>query len=103
MPLRFPVSAHTHDDRREANMGLLDIFNGMQNGPRGNRGLGDGGMSPITMALLGLLAYKAVKGFGDNPNPAQPGTAPSGPGAISSRASAAEPAWLPAQADLAGS
>jgi uncharacterized protein YidB (DUF937 family) len=61
-------------------MGLLDIFNGMQNGPRGNRGLGGGGMSPITMALLGLLAYKAVKGFGDNPNPAQPGTAPSGPG-----------------------
>ena len=59
-------------------MGLLDIFNGMQNGPRGNRGLGGGGMSPITMALLGLLAYKAVKGFSGNP--AQPGTAPSGPG-----------------------
>ena len=58
-------------------MGLLDIFNGMQNGPRGNRGLGGGGMSPITMALLGLLAYKAVKGFSGNP--AQPGTAPSGP------------------------
>ena len=61
-------------------MGLLDIFNGMQNGPRGNRGLGGGGMSPITMALLGLLAYKAVKGFGGSP--AQPGTAPSGPGAF---------------------
>ena len=59
-------------------MGLLDVFNGMQNGPRGNRGLGGGGMSPITMALLGLLAYKAVKGF--RGNPAQPGTAPSGPG-----------------------
>ena len=44
-------------------MGLLDVFNGMQNGPRGNRGLGGGGMSPITMALLGLLAYKAVKSF----------------------------------------
>jgi uncharacterized protein YidB (DUF937 family) len=58
-------------------MGLLDVFNGMQNGPRFNRGSG-GGMSPITMALLGLLAYKAVKSFrGD---PAQPGTAPSGPG-----------------------
>jgi Transglycosylase associated protein len=54
-------------------MGLLDIVNGMQNGPRGNRGLGGGGMSPITMALLGLLAYKAVKGF--RSNPAQPGTA----------------------------
>ena len=46
-------------------MGLLDIFNGMQNGPRGGRSTG-GGMSPITMALLGLLAYKAVKGFSSN-------------------------------------
>ena len=61
-------------------MGLLDVFNGMQNGPRGNRGLGGGGMSPITMALLGLLAYKAVKSFrGDA---AQQGTAPAGPGGL---------------------
>ena len=49
-------------------MGLMDILNGMQNGPRGQRqptppGQG-GGMSPIMMALLGLLAYKAMKGFG---------------------------------------
>lgn len=42
-------------------MGLLDVLTGMRNGPRGS-GSG-GGMSPITMALLGLLAYKAVKGF----------------------------------------
>jgi uncharacterized protein YidB (DUF937 family) len=47
-------------------MGLLDILNGMQNGPRGQRqptshGSG-GGMSPFTMALLALLAYKAFKG-----------------------------------------
>jgi uncharacterized protein YidB (DUF937 family) len=34
----------------------------MRNGPRGYSG--GGGMSPITMALLGLLAYKAVKGGG---------------------------------------
>jgi uncharacterized protein YidB (DUF937 family) len=61
-------------------MGLLDVFNGMQNGPRGNRGLGGGGMSPITVALLGLLAYKAVKSF--RGNPAQPGTAPAGPGGL---------------------
>src|SRR4029077_14198437 len=54
--------APARGDRQEAIMGLLDVFNGMQNGPRGNRGLG-GGMSPITMALLGLLAYKAVKSF----------------------------------------
>lgn len=50
-------------------MGLVDVLNGMQNGPRGQRdpspstGSGSGGMSPITMAILGLLAYKAVKGF----------------------------------------
>jgi uncharacterized protein YidB (DUF937 family) len=43
-------------------MGLLDVLTGMRNGPRGFGG--GGGMSPITMALLGLLAYKAVKGFG---------------------------------------
>jgi uncharacterized protein YidB (DUF937 family) len=43
-------------------MGLLDVLTGMRNGPRGYGG--GGGMSPITMALLGLLAYKAVKSFG---------------------------------------
>ena len=45
-------------------MGLLDILNGMQNGPRGQSTpapAGSGGMSPIAMALLGLLAYKAIK------------------------------------------
>jgi uncharacterized protein YidB (DUF937 family) len=50
-------------------MGLLDILNGMQNGPRGQRlprssSGGGGGMSPIMMALLGLVAYKAIKGGG---------------------------------------
>ena len=54
-------------------MGLLDILNGMQNGPRGpstpaeagsNDGKNEGGMSPITMAILAMLAYKAVKHFG---------------------------------------
>ena len=44
-------------------MGLMDILNGMQNGPRGQQpSHGGGGMSPMTMALLGLLAYKALKG-----------------------------------------
>jgi uncharacterized protein YidB (DUF937 family) len=46
-------------------MGLLDILTGMQNGPHGNQsqaGQKSGGMSPIMMALLGLLAYKAFKG-----------------------------------------
>ena len=48
-------------------MGLLDILNGMQNGPRGpsNPSAEDkGGMSTITMAILALLAYKAVKHIG---------------------------------------
>lgn len=43
-------------------MGLLDVLTGMRNGPGGASRSG-GGMSPITMALLGLLAYKAIKGF----------------------------------------
>jgi uncharacterized protein YidB (DUF937 family) len=53
-------------------MGLADILTGMMNGPRGGPSQpssgpsGDtssgGGMSPLIMALLGLLAYKAIKG-----------------------------------------
>ena len=67
-------------------MGLVDVLNGMQNGPRGPRtpapGGSGGGMSPMTMALLGLLAYKAIKSFtGGQPNvaPSRPGTQPAGP------------------------
>ena len=41
-------------------MGLLDVLNGMQNGPRGSSAPDKGGMSPITMAILAMLAYKAV-------------------------------------------
>ncbi len=48
-------------------MGLMDVLNGMQNGPRGARhntgGTSSGGMSPLTMALIGLLAFKAIKHF----------------------------------------
>jgi len=56
-------------------MGLLDVLNGMQNGPRGQTKpapAGSGGMSPIAMALLGLVAYKAIKQL----SPGQPSTAP---------------------------
>ncbi|MGP9813121.1 YidB family protein [Rhodopseudomonas sp. NSM] len=44
-------------------MGLMDILNGMQNGPRGPADPDDksGGMSKFTMAILALLAYKAYK------------------------------------------
>jgi uncharacterized protein YidB (DUF937 family) len=57
----------------EAIMGLLDILNGMANGPRGQTEPGKGGMSPLTMALLGLLAYKAYQKM----SAPQPGAAPS--------------------------
>jgi uncharacterized protein YidB (DUF937 family) len=57
-------------------MGLLDILNGMQNGPRGpstpSAKEDGGGMSPMTMAILALLAWKAMKHFGGG----QPGAAP---------------------------
>ena len=62
-------------------MGLLDVLNGMQSGPRGPSNpsaQSGGGMSPMTMAILGLLAWKAVKHLtagqpGATPAPA-PGT-----------------------------
>jgi len=56
-------------------MGLAEILTGMMHGPRGQRqptsGGSGGGMSPLMMALLGLLVYKAFKGRGGQ-------TAPSG-------------------------
>ena len=67
-------------------MGLIDILNGMQNGPHGQRqpttnasNAKAGAMSPIMMALLGLLAYKAFKGKGGQP--LAPGSA-DGPGRL---------------------
>jgi len=61
-------------------MGLLDVLNGMQNGPRGSstpNAQSGGGMSPLTMAILGLLAWKAVKHFSGNQSGASPQPAPS--------------------------
>jgi uncharacterized protein YidB (DUF937 family) len=71
-------------------MGLMDILNGMQNGPRGGAGrAGGGGMSPLTMALLGLLAYKAVKSFsGSSAGPANPAAGDPAPGRSASGAPA---------------
>jgi uncharacterized protein YidB (DUF937 family) len=59
-------------------MGLLDVLNGMQQGPRGpsNPGAQSGGMSPITMAILALLAYKAAKHIGGGQPGATPAPAP---------------------------
>ena len=63
-------------------MGLLDVLNGMQQGPRGpstpSAQQDKGGMSPMTMAILGLLAFKAIKHLtgsqpgGPSPKPSQP-------------------------------
>ena len=74
-------------------MGLLDILNGMQNGPRGQRTpapAGSGGMSPIAMAVLGLLAYKAIKHLSPgqsnagtaNPNVTTPAGTSNGPAGL---------------------
>jgi uncharacterized protein YidB (DUF937 family) len=65
-------------------MGLLDVLNGMQNGPRGpsapstqSDSPSGSGMSPITMAIMALLAWKAVKHFtGGQPGDAAPGPNP---------------------------
>jgi uncharacterized protein YidB (DUF937 family) len=56
-------------------MGLLDVISGMQHGPRSQPQPGapaSGGMSPITMAVLGVLAYKALKSFAGTASGAQP-------------------------------
>jgi uncharacterized protein YidB (DUF937 family) len=66
-------------------MGLMDVLNGMQNGPRGPSGPSapGSGMSPLTMAILGLLAYKAVKHIGAGSAPgAAPAPAPSSGGSV---------------------
>jgi uncharacterized protein YidB (DUF937 family) len=63
-------------------MGLLDVLNGMQQGPRGPStpsAQSGGGMSPMTMAILALLAWKAVKHLGGNQPNATPAPAPSAP------------------------
>ena len=66
-------------------MGLLDVLNGMQQGPRGSSTpstQSGGGMSPMTMAILALLAWKAVKHMtapGAAPAAPSPGATPAAP------------------------
>jgi uncharacterized protein YidB (DUF937 family) len=62
----------------------MDVLNGMQNGPRGQRqptSNSGGGMSPLTMALIGLLAYKALKHFGGSQQQPAPAGRTAGPAA----------------------
>jgi uncharacterized protein YidB (DUF937 family) len=73
-------------------MGLLDVLNGMQNGPRGpstpsapgsSSSSSSSSMSPLTMAILGLLAFKAVKHLTASQPGATPAPAPApSPGSI---------------------
>ena len=63
-------------------MGLLDVLEGMKNGPRGARQPSDSsgsGMSPWIIALLGVLAYKALKGSGASQPTARGGATPANP------------------------
>jgi uncharacterized protein YidB (DUF937 family) len=65
-------------------MGLLDVLNGMKNGPRGQRDPhAGGGMSPITMAILALIAYKGIKHFSSRQQPSEPAPQPLPPGGAS--------------------
>jgi len=66
-------------------MGLLDVLNGMQQGPRGpstpSAEQGRSGMSPMSLAILGLLAFKAIRHLtsgqpGAGPTPSQPSASP---------------------------
>jgi len=53
------------DEQQEQIMSLRDILTGIQNGPRGApqpQSGRSGDMSPVVLALVGLLAYKAFKG-----------------------------------------
>ena len=48
-------------------MGLLDVLSGMSNEQSGQRAPeSSGGMSPITKAIIGVLAYQAIKAFTAN-------------------------------------
>ncbi len=84
-------------------MGLVDVLNGMRNGPRGQEqpgapggGGSAGGMSPITMGLLALLAYKALKGSGilGTGAPVQQPQPPTAPPSASSEQASGGSDWI---------
>src|SRR4029078_3109669 len=60
-------------------MGLMDVLNGMANGPRGPAQPGQRrGVGPIRMGLLALLAYKTMRGEGPLGGLFRQGSAPAG-------------------------
>src|SRR5262245_36533285 len=63
-------------------MGLLDVLSGMSNAQPGQRAPeGSGGMSPITKAIIGVLAFQAIKAFTANQASASTGSDKQSPGA----------------------
>jgi len=79
-------------------MGLSDVLNGMRNGPQGGATTSTsgsaGGMSPITMGLLALLAYKALKGSGVLGSSPSELPRPVGPTSASPQPRGEESDWL---------
>lgn len=77
-------------------MGLMDVLNGMKNGPRGQVGTSGatGGMSPLTMGLLALLAYKALKGGGILGSAAPQAQSPAGPATQPGQSNGGAGDWL---------
>jgi uncharacterized protein YidB (DUF937 family) len=84
-------------------MGLMDVLNGMKNGPRGQVGSSSttGGMSPLTMGLLALLAYKALKA-GGMVGSGTPQPQAAGPAAHPSHSSSGAGDWLGGLGNLIG-
>jgi uncharacterized protein YidB (DUF937 family) len=80
-------------------MGLLDVLNGMQNGPRGSSTptsqQSSGGMSPMTMAILGLLAWKTFKHLTAGQGGAAPQSSPLPPPTPASAGGSALPGSAP--------
>jgi uncharacterized protein YidB (DUF937 family) len=86
-------------------MGLMDVLTGMKNGPRGQAGSSattTGGMSPLTMGLLALLAYKALKGGGIFGSSSAPQPQPAGPATQPGQSSGGAGDWLGGLGSLIG-
>jgi len=64
-------------------MGLLDVLSGMSNAESGQGAPASsgGGMSPITKAIIGVLAYQAIRAFTANQASAGTNTDRQSPGA----------------------
>jgi uncharacterized protein YidB (DUF937 family) len=73
-------------------MGLLDILNNLQSGSRGQSApaSGGGGMSPMVVAILGLLAQQTIKSFAGG----QQGSGPTGAGSSGGGANVGMPGGL---------